>query len=73
MTEKQIADLENIVAVQKSDGNWNFNSYMHGMANGLILALAIVKDHEPKYLEAPAEWLENKSCALPDAVSTHIS
>ena len=48
--------LEEITKIQCNDGNWNFDPYMHGMANGMILALATVKDEEPEYLEAPKKW-----------------
>jgi hypothetical protein len=32
---------------------------MWGMANGIILALAIMKDEDPKYLEKPDMWLKD--------------
>lgn len=50
--------LKEIVDIQCHDGNWNANRYMHGMANGLILALSIVEGNEnPAFLDAPAKWL----------------
>jgi hypothetical protein len=52
-----IEALRSIVRIQGCDGNWNFNPYMHGMLNGLELALAILEEREPNYREAPAEWL----------------
>lgn len=54
-----IEQLRDVVAVQCSNGNWNANPYMHGMANGLILALAIMEDKTPQYLDAPEVWLSN--------------
>jgi len=54
---KEIEQLEELVEVQCADGNWNYDPYMHGMANGMILALAMMKGIEPAYLEAPQEWL----------------
>lgn len=54
-----IERLEAVKKVQCSAGNWNCNSYMHGMANGLILALAIARGEEPAFLAAPDVWLEN--------------
>lgn len=66
----KIAELEEIVKIQLQDGNWNYDPYMHGMANGLILALALLKDEEPKFLKAPAEWLKNQvEEAAPYAIS----
>ena len=52
--------LEEMVAIQCSDGNWNYSEYMHGMANGLLLALATIKGEEPRFLEAPERWLSDK-------------
>jgi hypothetical protein len=46
--------------VQCADGNWNYSPYMHGMANGIIFAIAILEDKEPKYLTAPKEWGEDQ-------------
>lgn len=56
---KGIKELEDVTAIQVSNGNWNYSEYMWGMANGLILALAIMKDEDPKYLEKPDMWLKN--------------
>jgi hypothetical protein len=64
---KGIESLENIVAIQLSSGNWNCNSYQLGLANGLILALAIMKDEEPNYLSRPDVWLDD--LPLPDKVA----
>ena len=49
--------LEDMIKVQCSHGNWNFDPYMHGMANGLILARAVLTDTEPEFLKAPDQWL----------------
>lgn len=57
--ETRIKQLGDVTAIQVSTGNWNYNEYMHGMANGLILALAIMQDREPEYLTAPKQWLKD--------------
>lgn len=54
-----IEKLEAATKIQCADGNWNCNSYMLGMANGMIFALATLKDEEPKYLNTPAKWLDD--------------
>ena len=56
---KGIEALENMVAIQSSSGNWNCNPYMMGYANGLILALATMKDEEAKFLSKPNVWLDD--------------
>lgn len=63
--DKRIKNLEEVIDVQSQSGNWNYDAYMHGMANGLILAAAIVHDRDPVYLDAPERWLadiEPPSC-----------
>lgn len=52
----KIEQLEKALKIQLSDGNWNYDPYLHGMANGMIFSLAILKDEEPKYLEKPKVW-----------------
>ena len=49
--------LRDLLAVQGSDGNWNADPYMHGMYNGMELALALLEDREPVFKAAPEVWL----------------
>ena len=51
--------LREMTQVQCGDGNWNYDPYMQGMANGLIFALSIFDGSEPNYLEAPETWLKD--------------
>ncbi len=58
--ENSVEALKEAVKIQTSDGNWNYEPYMHGMANGLIFALSLFEENKeggPEYLEAPKEWL----------------
>lgn len=54
--EKRIRNLEEIIAVQLHDGNWNLDPYMLGLTNGLLLAQSIMDDLEPNFLDAPDAW-----------------
>ena len=54
--EKELKKLKELLDIQCSDGNWNFDPYMHGMANGMIFCVALLEDKEPVYLEAPKKW-----------------
>lgn len=56
--QKSIQKLRELTKLQCSDGNWNYNNYMHGMANGMIFALSLFDGVEPIFLDAPPEWLE---------------
>lgn len=52
--------LEDIIKVQCSDGNWNYDPYMQGMANGLLCAMSVLTSEDVEYLSAPAKWLKDK-------------
>ena len=54
------AETRKIVDVQLASGNWNYDPYMHGMANGMILLQAMIDEVEPVFLEAPDEWLADR-------------
>jgi len=84
MTDKQVIlehntlreglmTLRDLLEVQTDDGNWNYNSYMHGMANGMILSENVVsgEDKDPIFLDTPEEWLSKPSQqSLEDAFAT---
>lgn len=56
--EERLADLQNCIDIQCSHGNWDYDPYMQGMANGMILAMNIMGDckEEPQYMKAPEKW-----------------
>ena len=55
--EESIDSLRNSLKIQCSNGNWNYDPYMHGMANGMIFSMSLFDDKPPEYLEAPGQWL----------------
>ena len=59
MVKQAVEALRDVTNVQCSDGNWNHDPYMHGMANGLLLALSFFEAGKVEFLEAPDEWLED--------------
>ena len=58
--QDSVKRLREMKDVQCSDGNWNYDPYMHGMANGMIFALSLFDNKPPEYLQAPKEWLKDK-------------
>jgi len=50
--ESKLLSLKSVVKTQSQDGHWNKDEYMRGLANGLIMAEAIMDDKNPKYFEA---------------------
>ena len=67
----QIKQLEDLTKIACADGTWNYDPYFHGMANGMIFALALMKDEVPQYLNAPKEWLKDRKCG--DAVTETVA
>ena len=61
ISDNNLQTLRDLTQIQCSDGNWNYDPYMHGMANGMILALSLFEGGEPEYLESPTEWLCTKN------------
>ncbi len=61
--DQKIKDLEGVIKIQTANGNWNYDRYMHGLANGLIMGLAMIKGEEPEFLDAPEQWLKDLSDA----------
>jgi len=57
-TVKQIEkDLNDVIKIQCSHGNYNYDPYMWGLANGLIMAKSLVTGKEPEFIEKPRKWL----------------
>jgi len=60
--EARVDGIDDMVAIQCSDGNWNTSEYMRGLANGLLLAQAILRnrDYEPFGVPPAAEHAAQK-------------
>lgn len=65
--KEKLKALDSVTEISTSKGNYDANPYMWGMANGLILAQAIMKDETPAYLDRPEfislEGIENATSA----------
>ena len=57
---ERLEELEFVTDIQLNDGNWNADYYMMGMANGLLLAQAIMVGGGFKPLERPRYWKPRK-------------
>lgn len=53
---KKIRDVKDLVDIAAAPGNYDFDPYMHGLANGLILVHAMLKGEEPVFLNPPERW-----------------
>lgn len=54
--EERLDKLKEMTEVQCSNGNWNYDPYMHGM----IFCEALMQDKDPVFLDAPKVWLHDK-------------
>jgi hypothetical protein len=53
---KKFKEGRDVLRVQGYDGNWNYDSYMHGMYNGMELMLSLIEGREPEFKEAPLQY-----------------
>ena len=54
--KKRITKLNQCVQIQCTDGTWDWDSYMFGMANGMIFSQSVIKNEDPEFMTAPKMW-----------------
>jgi len=55
--EPMTETMRQMLEVQGQYGNWNYDSYMHGLYNGMEYMVALAEKREPKFRDAPEIWL----------------
>jgi hypothetical protein len=60
MNDDIVKKMREMVEVQGRDGNWDYDSYMHGMYNGMEYMLAMADGREPVFRSAPKQWRKEK-------------
>lgn len=60
MEAKILKDIEDVVKIQKQNGNWNYDSYMFGLLNGMLLIQSMVAGTPYEPYSAPKKWLRLK-------------
>lgn len=58
--EQGLEGLMDIIKIQCSDGNWNYDEYMFGLANGMLLSEATLKGTDPIFLNRPKKFIDHK-------------
>lgn len=48
-------EIREILDVQGWPGNWDWDPYMHGLYNGIEMALSLVEDREPDFKPVPSD------------------
>lgn len=65
-----IKRIREIRDVQGWHGNWNYDSYMQGLYNGLEMALCIAEDRAPVFKKKPETgWLYDRHSADTDRLT----
>lgn len=62
---ESLRNLDDIIRIQSQDGTWDYDPYMHGMLNGLILAQQIIDpstNREP--VDPPKKWLYEENIGI---------
>lgn len=54
-----IARIDGLLITQSKTGNFNYDSYMHGLTNGMILIRKSINPHDMAvdFKTAPPKWL----------------
>lgn len=54
----RVETISNLIGIQSENGNWNYDPYMHGMLNGMLLCFySMVNSDHSLFINAPKEWL----------------
>lgn len=53
--ETKIRIMNDLLKIQGQDGNYNYDSYMLGMYNGMELMVSIVEGRDPVFKSRPKE------------------
>ena len=54
---KRFGHMKDCVDIQCAHGNYDYSPYMHGMANGMLLAMALMEDKDPDYIDSIKHYL----------------
>jgi len=52
----KIQKLQDLIDIQCVPGTVDYDPYMQGMANGMLIAMSILDDKDPIFIEAPDSW-----------------
>lgn len=62
LKKKNLEHLEDVIKIQCSKGNWDYDPYMMGLANGLLMARHLVtgREGEVPFKSSPKKWGKDK-------------
>ena len=54
--------IDPLLKIQGTTGNWNYDAYMHGLYNGMvIIRIAVTGSRSIKMVTAPSKWLADRN------------
>lgn len=59
--------LYNLLDIQGTNGNWNYDEYQFGLYNGIAVALAAIERRAPRFKNPPKRWLNKNICRNPNS------
>lgn len=71
--KSRVGMLKNLKKVQGADGNWDFDPYMHGLYNGIELALSVLEMRESEFRHAPEQWSKDKQSIREPTITREVS
>lgn len=57
MNKDKLDVINELLEIQGSHGNWNYDEYSMGLYNGMELLVAILEDRDPVFKTPPKLWL----------------
>lgn len=61
---ERLAALDLLAATARTPGNADYDPYMQGMANGLILAQATMNNETPVFVDSPEKWVGDRGTQM---------
>ena len=55
----QLKNLQQIIDIQATSGNWDYDPYMFGLLNGMLFARSLLDGKDPGFKSAPEVWLSD--------------
>lgn len=64
--------IDDFINIQSRHGNWDWDPYMFGLLNGLILAKSTITNEDPVFNDTPEKWVSaDRPSALELARAKH--
>jgi len=66
---EMLENVNDIIDIQSSKGNWDYDPYMHGMLNGMLMIKSIITKEDPEFYSAPEIWGCDKKFVAEDSIA----